>query len=231
MTDSEPDMVPGTEMSTGHSLKDWSDAIAADAPVPGGGAAAAIAASIAASLVAMCARLTLRHEEYRHLEDTFQDMASEADALREDLVLLAEEDVMAYGAVAQARAIPHAEDDEAILRLVNLNAALLGAAEVQIAVLRLAQITVSLARAAVEHGNIQVRADAATAVLLAGAAARAAWVNVRSDLALVREGTGAQEAPGDMSDEKIAGLLKQASRLIQDADIDERAVQALVEWP
>ncbi|MEE8477914.1 MAG: cyclodeaminase/cyclohydrolase family protein, partial [Gemmatimonadales bacterium] len=85
MTDSERDMVPGTEMSTGHSLRDWSDAIAADAPVPGGGAGAAIGASIAASLVAMCARLTLRHEEYRDLEDTFQDMASEADALREDL--------------------------------------------------------------------------------------------------------------------------------------------------
>lgn len=231
MTDSDRTNVPGTEMSTGHSLRDWSDAIAADEPVPGGGAGAAISASIAASLVAMCARLTLRHEEYRDLEDTFQDMASQADALREDLVLLAEEDVMAYGAVAQARSIPHTEDDEAVLRLVNLNAALVGAAEVQIAVLRLAQITVSLARAAIEHGNVQLRADAATAVLLAGAAARAAWVNVRSDLALVREGTGAREAPGDMSDEKITGLLKQATRLIQDAEVDERAVRTLVEWP
>ncbi len=231
MTDSDRDTVPGAEMSTGHSLRDWSDAIAADEPVPGGGAGAAISASIAASLVAMCARLTLRHEEFRDLEDTFQDMASEANALREDLVLLAEEDVMAYGAVAQARSIPHTEDDEAVLRLVNLNAALVGAAEVQIAVLRLAQITVSLARAAVEHGNIQLRADAATAVLLAGAAARAAWVNVKSDLALVREGTGDRETPGDMSDEKIVGLLKQATRLIQDAEVDERAVRALVEWP
>lgn len=231
MTDSDRDIIAGAEMSTGHSLKDWSDAIAADAPVPGGGAGAAIGASLAASLVAMCARLTLGHEEYRDLEDTFQDMASQADALREDLVLLAEEDVMAYGAVAQARAIPHAEDDEATLRLVNLNGALVGAAEVQIAVLRLSQVTVSLARAAVEHGNVQLRADAATAVLLAGAAARAAWVNVRSDLALVREGTGAQEAPGDMSDEKIVGLLKQAGRLIQDVEIDERAVRSLVEWP
>jgi len=231
MTDSDKDAVTGVEMSTGHSLRDWSDAIAADAPVPGGGAGAAISASIAASLVAMCARSTLRHPEYEDLEDTFQDMASQADDLREDLVLLAEEDVMAYGAVAQARAIPHTEDDEAVLRLVNLNVALVGAAEVQIAVLRLAQITVSLARAAVEHGNTQLRADAATAVLLAGAAARAAWVNVRSDLALVREGTGAEAAPGDMSDEKIVGLLKQATRLIQDVEVDERAVRVLVEWP
>ena len=231
MTDSDRDLAPGSGISTGHSLKDWSDAIADDQPVPGGGAAAAIGASIAASLVAMCARLTLRHEEFRDLKDTFQDMASQADALREDLVLLAEEDVMAYGAVAQARAIPHTEDDEATLRLVNMNAALVGAAEVQIAVLRLAQITVSLARAAVEHGNVQLRADAATAALLAGAAARAAWVNVRSDLALVREGTGAREAPGDMSDEKIVGLLKQATRLILDVEVDERAVRAIVEWP
>lgn len=230
MTDSTRDL-PGPEMSPGHSLRDWSDAIATDAPVPGGGAGAAISASIAASLVAMCARLTLRHEAYREFEDTFQDIASEADILREDLVLLAEEDVMAYGAVVRARAIPHAEEDEAVLQLVNLNVALVGAAEVQIAVLRLAQVTVSLARAAIEHGSAHMRADAATAVLLAGAAARAAWVNVRSDLELVREGTGPREAPGDMSDEKITGLLKQATRLMQDVEMDERAVRATVDWP
>lgn len=220
----------GGQLSTGHSLRQWSDAIAGDAPVPGGGAAAAITASMAASLVAMTARLTVGHESQRDLEDTFLAMAAEADALREDLVLLAEEDVLAYGAVVQARAIPKGEDDEAVLHLVNVNAALVGAAEVQIAVIKLAQVTVSLARAAVEHGNPTVQADAATAVLLAAAAARSAWVNVRDDLALVREGVGSQAAPGDMSDEKIVGLLKQANRLMQDVELDERAVQEIVEW-
>ena len=215
----------------GHSLRAWSDALAADIPVPGGGAAAAIGASLAASLVAMSARLTLGHDEYRDLEETFKEMAYEADGLREDLVLLAEEDVMAYGAVAQALAIPHEESDEAVLRRINLNAALVGAAEVQIAVLRLAQVTVSLARAAVEHGNRRVQADAATAVLLAGAAARAAWLNVRADLGLVREGPGMEDVPGDMSDEKIVGLLKQATRLMQDVELDERGVRTVVTWP
>jgi len=230
----EHDITLGDDVSVsaeGHSLKAWSDALAADVPVPGGGSAAAISASLAASLVAMSARLTLGHDGYRDLEKTFREMASEADGLREDLVLLAEEDVMAYGAVAQALAIPHQATDEAVLRRINLNAALVGAAEVQIAVLRLAQVTVSLARAAVEHGNRRVQADAATAALLAGAAARAAWINVRADLALVREGTEDEEAPGDMSDEKIVGLLKQATRLMQDVELDERGVREVVKWP
>lgn len=212
----------------GHSLRSWSDAMAADVPVPGAGAAAAITASLAASLVAMCARLTLGHAGYEDLEKTFEEMAAEGDALREDLVLLAEEDVMAYGAVAQALAIPQASDDEAELRQINVNAALVGAAEVQIAVLRLAQATVSLARAAAEYGNRTVRADAAGATLLAGAAARAAWVNARADLDLVRD---PESVPGDMSDEKIAGLLKQATRLLVDVASDEDDVRAMVRWP
>jgi len=232
VTDDDTKLHADLSMSVeGHSLRAWSDALAAEVPVPGGGAAAAISASLAASLVAMSARLTLGHEEYLDLEETFREMAYEADGLREDLVLLAEEDVMAYGAVAQALAIPHAESDEAVLRRVNLNGALVGAAEVQIAVLRLAQVTVSLGRAAVEHGNARVQADAATAVLLAGAAARAAWLNVRADLALVREGSEGEELPGDMSDEKIVGLLKQATRLMQDVELDERGVREVVAWP
>jgi formiminotetrahydrofolate cyclodeaminase len=224
MTDRDPPDVS-------HSLKAWSDALAADIPVPGGGAAAAITASLAASLVAMSARLTLNHEEFRDVEDTFGQMAEEADSLREDLVLLAEEDVLAYGAVAQALAIPHDGPDETILRRINLNAALVGAAEVQIAVLRLAQITLSLSRAAVDHGNPRVQADAATAGLLAAAAARAAWLNVRADLGLVREEILEEDAPGDMSDEKIAGLLKQATRLMVDVKQDERGLRRIMRWP
>jgi len=228
----KPDSGPPHDVSVdSHSLRDWSDALAADIPVPGGGAAAATAASLAASLVTMSARLTLGHEAYREVEDTFRQMADEADGLREDLVLLAEEDVMAYGAVAQALSIPHEGPDETILRRINLNAALVGAAEVQIAVLRLAQITLSLARAAADHGNPRVRADAATAGLLAAAAARAAWINVRADLGMVREEIPEDEAPGDMSDEKIAGLLKQASRLMVDVKQDERGLRRTMRWP
>ncbi len=202
-----PDDVPSSE---GHSLKAWGDAIAAATPVPGGGSAAAICGALAASLVAMVARLSDGTSDAAN-EDA-PGIAEEADRLREDLTLLAEEDVMAYAGVARAREMPAEEHDEAGLRRVNLNAALAGAAEVQIAVLRLAHRVLDLATAASRSPAPGTIPDARAAAVLASAAARVAWENVRADLALIHEDPDL--GPGDYNPEKVTGLLRQARSLL-----------------
>jgi len=223
-----PDIPQRPAPRKGHSFHAWSDALASAQPVPGGGAAAALGGSLAASLVAMCARLTRDHEEYRDLTDTFGRMVVEADAVREDLMLLAEEDIMAYGAVSRARRLPHGSEDEGILRLINLNAALLGAAEVQVAVLRLLQVAASLARGAVEYGNRTTRADAAGASSLAAGAARSAWLNVRNDLALVRlEGTDTE----DRDASRRAAVEREAAGLLAEVEADDRVVRGVMQLP
>lgn len=211
MTGEQPTIPDTAPSSEGHSLKAWGDAIAAATPVPGGGSAAAICGALAASLVAMVARLSDGASEASS-DDT--SVAEEADSLREDLTLLAEEDIMAYAGVARAREMPAEQQDEAGLRRVNLNAALAGAAEVQIAVLRLAHRVLDLANTVSRSPAPGTLADARAAAVLASAAARVAWENVQADLALIHEDPDL--GPGDYHPEKVTGLLRQARRLLNE---------------
>jgi formiminotetrahydrofolate cyclodeaminase len=51
-------------LGSDNSIQEWSDAIANATSTPAGGAAAALATALAASLVAMVAGLTLKREKY-----------------------------------------------------------------------------------------------------------------------------------------------------------------------
>jgi formiminotetrahydrofolate cyclodeaminase len=219
---------PSDVLAQGHSLRQWSDAIAESTPAPGGGSAVAIAASLAASVLVMCLGLTLGRKRFEDVEAEFQDLKKEADEVRENLILLAEEDVVAYGAVMEARALPHANRDESSLRLINLNNALLGASDVQLAVLRLCRNLVATARRAYEAGNPSVRADAAAAIFLAAGAGRAAQFNVEANLAGLGSATevGLAEAVADGSvrPEQVDELLNEATRLMLELEREERAL-------
>ena len=84
-------------------------ALADRVPTPGGGASAALHAAQAAALVAMVARFTdgPKYAEHAELVNRVRDAA---DELRDKAVNLAEADVAAFSAVADAYRLP--KDDE-----------------------------------------------------------------------------------------------------------------------
>ncbi len=149
--------------------------VAAQDPAPGGGAAAGVAAAMAASLVAMAARFSTNQ-----LDDALS-LAEAAGGLREQALDLADQDAAAYGEVRAAYRLPKEPDPGA--RRARINAALEHATEIPLQIARAAAETATLARRLEEGGNPNLRGDAATATLLAGAAVRAsvalAELNVR----------------------------------------------------
>lgn len=151
-----------------HRLGAFLALVAAPTPAPGGGAVAAITASLAASLVAMAR----------------PELADEVVALGRRAATLADEDAAAYSAVIAARTAGEPLDD-----------ALTRASEVP---LEIAETAAAIARCAAEvfvHGRRDLRGDAATALLLAEGATRSAAylveINVEAgggDRELVRRG-------------------------------------------
>ena len=147
------------------------DQLAARAPAPGGGAAAALHAAQAAALIAMVARYS---DGPRYDAEVIQRILAEAEELRGDALTLAEADAEAFGAVAEAYRRPKASERERADRSAAISSALAGAARPPADVVRTAVLIIRLAEELLAAGNQNMIADvAAAAVAVRGAAATA----------------------------------------------------------
>lgn len=152
-------------------LNELLDSLAADTPAPGGGAGAAWACALAASLVEMVAAFT-QDERFTYVSDRARELRAEA-------LTLADQDLDAYAQVLEALRL--AKDDPE--RDGQLNAALSSAAEPPLAVAEAAAEVASLAAVLARTGNPHLRGDAITGATLAEAACRAAVSLVEINLA------------------------------------------------
>jgi methenyltetrahydrofolate cyclohydrolase len=177
-------MAVGAETQT---VAGWLEALASEAPAPGGGAAAALEAAISAALVEMVCRLTIGKPTYGEHERMLQTALTEAASLRIRSVQLAEEDAQAFTAVAAAYRLPKDTDQARHVRTAQLQAALVGAANVPLQIAAVAAKLVDLAGRILDGANRNVLSDVAVAAASARAALDAAVVNVETNLAALTD--------------------------------------------
>jgi methenyltetrahydrofolate cyclohydrolase len=157
------------------SVQRFLEAVASNAPAPGGGSSSAVAAALAAALVEMAARLAGRDEAVRS-----------AAELRRTGLRLAEEELTSYAPVLAARS-PE-----------ERSAALVTASEAPAQVAELAAEAAELGVNVAGSSSPAVRGDALAGVVLAEAAASAAArlvaINVQSGSVLDRAREAEQRA-------------------------------------
>jgi methenyltetrahydrofolate cyclohydrolase len=141
------------------------DMVASREPAPGGGASAAVAVALAAGLTAMAARFSADH-----LADA-ETIAARAEELRNRVMPLAQADAAAYGRVLDAYRTPRDDDEK---RRRRIREALSEAADVPLSIAEVGVEVAGNAARLVEEGNPNLRGDAVTATVLAGAGVRAA---------------------------------------------------------
>jgi formiminotetrahydrofolate cyclodeaminase len=179
------------------------DQLAARVSAPGGGATAALHAAQAAALLAMVARYS---DGPRYDAGLMNRIVTEADALREDALALAEADAKAFGAVAEAYRLPRTTERETSVRSAAISSALAGAARPPADVVRTALLLVGLAEDLLPAGNRSVITDVAAAAEAARAAAVTARliieVNLKgiTDLVLAEELGAAAAAAGSVAE-------------------------------
>lgn len=169
-------------MSDGASLGGFLDSVAAATPTPGGGTVAAVTGSLAASLAAMVAGLTVGKKKYADREPAMKEVLREAASLRRALMSLARRDSEAFEAVLKARRLPSGTEDEAAARARAVGAAELEASRVPLATAEACLRVLEMASEAAKFGNPNAASDAGAAALLARAAAEAALLNVEINL-------------------------------------------------
>ncbi|HEX8142096.1 MAG TPA: glutamate formimidoyltransferase [Pyrinomonadaceae bacterium] len=169
------------------SVREFSEALASGEPAPGGGAAAAQAASLGAALGEMVARLTEGREKYSDVQQEIRETLSELAPLRTHLRLAAARDAESFQSVMDARAMAQANEDQRSLRANQIEAALKGAATVPLEIAGVAVQVLELLETLAEIGNPNALSDAATGAQLALAAVTSARYNVLVNTAEIED--------------------------------------------
>lgn len=165
----------------------WLDALASDAPSPGGGAAAALNASMGASLVCMVCNLTLGKEAFADHQATLLEVLAKAEAGRHRALALAEADAAAFSAYMATAKLPRSTPAERAAKAAATKAALLGAARVPLDTALLAAEIIGLCELLLGRSNPHVISDVAVAAQNARCALDASLVNVEINLASMKD--------------------------------------------
>lgn len=82
-------------------LEEYLNQVASKNPAPGGGSVAALSGVFATSLVSKLCNLTIGKERYKEHEETLKEILIDSENLRKDLIILVEEDSIAYNLVVE----------------------------------------------------------------------------------------------------------------------------------
>jgi methenyltetrahydrofolate cyclohydrolase len=174
-------------VSEAQTVRDYLDALASDAPAPGGGSAAALVGAMGAALVSMVANFTVGRPRYRAVEDEVRRALAAAEEARARLMALMTEDEQAYSAYGAAAKLPRETEEQQAARREALQGALRSAAAPPLAMAGACRQVLDLAMVVAESGNPRLASDAGVAALLAEAALRASAINVRVNLVALKD--------------------------------------------
>lgn len=168
-------------------VKEFTAQTASADPVPGGGSAAALSGALAAGLTQMVAGLTIGRKGFEGVENEMQRIVEEAAALREKCLGNIDQDSDAYAGVIEAFRLPKGSDLEKQARTDAIQKALQHASRVPLETAELAARIIYLAAQVVKKGNPNAVTDGAVAGMLARAAALGGVMNVRVNLASIKD--------------------------------------------
>ncbi len=147
-------------------LEEFVEAMAAKTATPGGGSAAALAAAMAAGLEAMVIQFSIKKASPAQLKK-LEALLGEAQALRQRLLQLVDEDSLAYERLRQAYKSQQ-----------GVQEATVGATAVPLETAQLAMKALSFGRDLLTIGNPKLLSDVGVAASLAFAAIQGACMNV-----------------------------------------------------
>jgi glutamate formiminotransferase/formiminotetrahydrofolate cyclodeaminase len=188
------------------------DDVSSDTPVPGGGSAAALAGSLGAALAAMVANLSVGRKDQ---DDELSEMSVRAQATKQALTTMVDEDARAFNGVMSAMRMPRTTETERAAREQMLQTAYRRAAEVPLETARLSLTALELARVAASRGRHDAASDAGTAALLARAAVDGAALNVLINLGALADEAFVRTCRGEID------LLRTLARRIGDEVAEE----------
>ena len=205
------------------TLSDFNDELSVDSPAPGGGSVSALMGSLASALVSMVASITCGKKGMESLKPEMEKVGSRAQAVKDRLAFLVDEDTRAFNRVIYAMRMKKRSEEEKALRHEAIQMATKKATEVPLEVAGLCMEVLELAEVVAKNGNPNSVSDAGVAAEAACAGVQGARMNVLINLPGIEDGIFCKEVTSRI-DQLESSALKRKKTIEQ---IVQRIIQEL----
>jgi glutamate formiminotransferase/formiminotetrahydrofolate cyclodeaminase len=164
------------------NLREFANELSMDSPAPGGGSTAALCGALSSALSAMVSNLTVGKKEYAAVQTKVMDMATQGQALKDQLLHDVDADTVAFNDVMAAMRMKKKTDEQIEARTAAIEEASKQATRVPLGVLEKCVEALKLAKEVALDGNKNSISDAGVAGLSAQAGAEGAFYNVLINL-------------------------------------------------
>lgn len=160
------------------TVTEFANETSRDSPAPGGGSVSALCGALGISLGAMVANLSADKRGWEDKTAEFSQWAEKAQAVKDELLFLVDEDTNAFNAIMTALQLPKATPEEKAVRSETLEKASIYATEIPLRTMQTAARSIDILEYMVKNGNPNSVTDAAVGLLCVKTALRGAYFNV-----------------------------------------------------
>jgi len=185
--------------------------LASNAPVPGGGGAAALVGAFGAALCSMAGNLTLGRKKYAAVEDDIRKLLAEGETVRSRLLELADEDAAAFEPLSRAYSIPKDEPG----RAETLEAATLRACAAPLEMMRCCCRAIDLLAEMLNKGSVLLVSDVGCGAICCRAALESAALNIFVNTKTLKNRAEAESLDAD-ADEMLQTYGARAGRVAEE---------------
>lgn len=161
------------------TLTSFADETASDSPAPGGGSISAYIGALGISLGTMVANLSAGKKGWENRVEEFSSYAEKGQKIKDALILLLDEDTLAFNKIMESFSLPKVSDDEKKTRKEAIQAATKYAIEIPFKVMENAFASMEIIKAMAEIGNPNSASDVGVGALCARSAVMGAFLNVK----------------------------------------------------
>lgn len=196
------------------NCKEFVEALASKAPVPGGGGAAAYGGAVGMALSTMVGNYTVGKKKYAEVEDEVKELMAQGEKIQSELLALVEKDAEVFEPLSKAYGLPTETEEQKKLKAETLEKESINACSVPMEIMRKAYEGIKVHKRMGEIGSMLVISDVGCGVVFLKSALIAGKLNVVINLKTIKNEEFVSKAREEM-DRLVAEGCKMADETLE----------------
>ena len=199
------------------NLIEFANKTSSESPAPGGGSISAYCGALGAALSTMVANLSANKRGWEDKWEFYSKWGEKSLAYQNILVMLVDEDTLAFNRIMAAVSLPKDSDEQKETRLTALQSATKYAIEVPFKIMETSFACLESIKCMAEVGNPNSISDAGVAALCIRTAVMGAYLNVRINCK-------------DLNDDNyVSDIIQKGKLIVEQTNLIEKEIMLLVD--